>query len=58
MSEIYIEYRIEWALISTKETYHIFTHKKRFTLHILQLSAIFAPQCEQNTVPQIWILFH
>ncbi len=61
MAEIYIEHPKKWiclwALISTKETHHVFTHKTRLTLHILQLNAFFAPKCEQNTVPQIWILF-
>ncbi len=56
MSEIYNEYRKKWiclwALISTKETNHVFTHKTRFTLHILQINAFFAPQCEQNNVAQ------
>ncbi len=46
-----------WALISTKDTNHVFSHYARFTSHNLQLNTFFAPQCEQNTVPQIWILF-
>ncbi len=62
MSEIYIDYPKKWiclwALISTKDANRVFTHNKRFTLHILQINAFFATQCEQNTVPQIWILFH
>ncbi len=36
---------------------HVFTLKARFTLHFPQINAFFAPQYEQNTVPQIWILF-
>ncbi len=62
MSEMFIEYRKKWicllALISAKEKNHVFTHKTRFTLHILQMNILFALQCEQNTVPQISILFH
>ncbi len=45
-----------WALISTKDTDHIFSRNTQFTVHNLQLNAFFAPQCEQNTVPHIWIL--
>ncbi len=45
MSEIYIEYRKKWiclwALISTTEPNHVFTHKTRFTLHIVQFNAFF-----------------
>ncbi len=34
-----------------------FEDKTRFTLHVPQINAFFEPKCEQNTVPQIWILF-
>ncbi len=62
MSEIYIEYPKKWICLgpssARKEQTTFLTYKTRFTLQIVQVNAFFAPQCEQKTVPQIWILFH
>ncbi len=61
MPEIYLEYPKNGSVCglssAQKKQTAFFKHNTRFTLNILQLSGFFAPQCEQNTVPQIWILF-
>ncbi len=61
ISGIYIDYpKMDLFVdqISINETTHVFKDKTRFAVYFPQKNAYFAPQCEQNTILQIWILIH